>query len=102
MEKVMGIENVVADATQRRLHSDMRACGIPKHCQDALADYILHHKPVGSFLKNLLSNDLQATFASADDINYKAVGKYVVFLYNVAPGACWGSPEKVKSWLENR
>lgn len=96
----MNTENVVAIAT-RGLYDDMRAHGIPEHCQDALASYILEHKPTGSFLHNLLSNDLQATFSSADHINSKAVRNYVTFLYNFAPGACWGSPEKVKSWLES-
>lgn len=94
----MNTENVVA-ITTRGLYNDMRAHSIPEHCQDALAGYVLEHKPIGSFLKNLLSNDLQATFASADDINAKAVGNYVKFLYNCAPSLCWGSPERVKNWL---
>lgn len=73
---------------------------IPTHCRNSLAGFILNHIPVGSFLQNLLSNNLKETYTSADDINYQAIGNYIKFLYNCAPSACWGSTEKYLNWIK--
>jgi hypothetical protein len=37
----------------------------------------------------------------ADTSNLYNLPAYVIYLYNEMPAACWGSPEKVKAWLEN-
>ena len=92
----------IASIEKHKLKTNMSAFNLPLHCRNSLVDYILYHKSVGSFLRNLLSNDLQGTFATADDINSNAIKNYVLFLYNCVPGACWGSPKKVKDWLENK
>lgn len=97
----MNTENTIDIATHG-LYQQMHDFGIPEHCQEALAGYILEHKPTGNFLQKLLSNDLKGTFEAADDINSKAVRNYVLFLYHCAPSSCWGSPEKVKSWLGSK
>jgi len=70
------------------LLQQMKDFGIPEHCQEALAGYILYHKSVGGFLTHLLCNDLKETFAAADDINSRVVRNYVQFLYYCAPSAC--------------
>ncbi len=38
----------------------------------------------------------------ADDTNRGRMFDIVAFLYNEAPGACWGSREKVQKWLDER
>ena len=54
----------------------------------------------GNFLQAVLANDLQKAVGHADDISLECLSGIIKFLYNDAPGACWGSPDKVKSWLE--
>ena len=64
-----------------------------------LRAYIEQHARVGEFLTFVLSNNLQDACGHADDENIENLPAYVAYLYNEAPGACWGSPEKVKAWL---
>lgn len=52
----------------------------------------------GSFLSALLSNDLVNAVGRADEENEAALGRWVRYLYNYAPGGCYGSPEKFAAW----
>jgi hypothetical protein len=74
--------------------------GVPEHMHDGYINYLLHGIEPGSFLLAVLSNDLSAAFAYADETNRNAMYQHVMFLYNAAPNACWGSVAKVLSWLE--
>ena len=69
---------------------------------DGLQRYIEHRIPTGGFLRAVLENDLREACAMADDENVKVIPIYVNWLYNEAPSACWGSPEKVANWLADR
>ena len=73
---------------------------IPEHMRDAVRRYVEAHEPVGDFLTSVLSNDLSGAFLRADDANAAALGDYVRFLTWFAPSPCWGSPARVKAWLE--
>ena len=73
---------------------------IPEHCREGLIRYVAHGLPPGNFLLAVLSNDLREAFACADRENSAAMGAWVGFLYNHCPGLCWGSPEKVKDWID--
>jgi hypothetical protein len=35
----------------------------------------------------------------ADDQNIKVLPAFVAYFYNEAPSQCWGSKEKMESWL---
>lgn len=72
---------------------------LPQHIRDAMQRYIEDRIQPGGFLTAVLSNDLAEAFARADHINRMRLHDIVRFLYNEAPSTCWGSPEKVKSWL---
>jgi len=74
--------------------------GVPEHIVDGLCDYIVYRVKAGSFLTAVLENNLKESFARADEFNRDNLFNTVSFLYNHAPGACWGSPENVKAWLE--
>lgn len=74
---------------------------IPDYMIDGLRRYIENGVQPGDFLTALLSNDLFRTFERADDTNSRAVRNYVQFLYNYAPGECWGSEERFKAWLKS-
>jgi hypothetical protein len=74
---------------------------IPEHTHAALVRYIEFGGTTGHFLTALLSNDLKETVARADSENIQAIPLLVGWLYNRAPSACWGSPEKVARWKES-
>lgn len=66
----------------------------------ALDRYAQHRQPVGDFLTAVLENNLSEAVGHADDDNLRNLPAFVGYLYNEMPSPCWGSPEKVKAWLE--
>lgn len=52
------------------------------------------------FLEAIVCNSLSEACARADESNKRRLHVYVSYFYNHAPSTCWGSPEKVKAWLE--
>lgn len=67
---------------------------------DNLRAYRDEGRPVGDFLRALLSNDLLEAVGRADHHNIWLLPIYVGFLYNEMPSPAWGSPAKVAAWLE--
>ncbi len=90
----------VSTAYKAALEADMEKRGLSVYVIPGLANYICTGQRVGHFLTALLSNDLKETFARADDYNATHIREYMMFLYNDAPGGCWGSVEKFKGWQE--
>jgi hypothetical protein len=41
---------------------------------------------------------LRGACERADDTNRHFLFEYVFWLYNHAPAACWGSPERFRAW----
>jgi len=76
-----------------------RGFHIPPHMMDSLKAYIEDRRPVGDFLTAVITNDLQGAIDRADDINLANLPAYVGYLYNEAPGGCWGSKESMEEWL---
>lgn len=72
---------------------------IPDHMMAALRRYIFEHRAVGHFLQAVICNDLQEAVSRADEENLRNLPAFVKFLYNEAPGTCWGSKEKMEAWL---
>lgn len=72
---------------------------IPLQTQQAVREYVLKRVPQGHFLTAVLSNDLFTSVSSADSDNVKAIAILCQFLYNYVPAACFGSPERVETWL---
>lgn len=73
---------------------------IPEHCREGLLRHFETGGLVGDFLTAVLSNDLMKAASKADDENRISLHRYARFLYNFAPPASYGSPEKVKAWRE--
>lgn len=73
---------------------------IPDYMQKSVRAYIMEGRPVGNFLTAFLSNDLRMTFTRADVTNQLRIRDYISFFYNYVPSDCWGSPEKVKAWIQ--
>lgn len=76
------------------------ASAIPAHMMGGLRRWIEHGVMPGSFLRAVLENNLKDAVGQADSTNQQLLVAYVIFLYNEAPAACWGSPEKVRAWAE--
>jgi len=72
---------------------------LPYHSVDSLRGYIEMRSPVGGFLTSVLENDLQWAVIKADEVNAGRLKDYINFLNSQAPSLCWGSPAKVKAWL---
>lgn len=86
---------------QRKHYVDLAAQhGVPEQNRTGLAWWIVDGLQPGGFLTAVLENNLSQAFARADPINRAAMFQIVSFLYNEAPGPCWGSPEKVRAWYE--
>ena len=72
---------------------------LPEHMRDGMRLYIEKGYPPGSFQRAVLSNDFMEAFKRADDVNSAAMQEYARFLYNEAPGGCYGSQDNVKAWI---
>lgn len=75
--------------------------GLPERLRGGMQRYIEDRIEPGSFLLAVLENDLRWACTNADDVNRHLLYDIVRWLYNNAPGSCWGSPEKVEAWLKN-
>lgn len=73
---------------------------IPAHCREGLVAYLRYGRRPGHFLEAILSNDLAEACARADEDNQRALFDYVVLLINHAPSEAWGSPGRVRNWIE--
>jgi hypothetical protein len=74
--------------------------GVPPHLRAGLLRYVNDHRRPGGFLLAVLENDLSNAMGRADDESRAGLYAIVCWVYNEAPSTCWGSPEKVKAWLE--
>lgn len=75
---------------------------VPEHLRGALWRYLAHRIPPGGFLTAVLENNLRESFGRADENSRAGLFNLVKFLYNHAPASCWGSPERVRTWLNPR
>ena len=73
---------------------------LPQHLQGGVKRYIEQGIPPGDFLTAVITNNLLLAISHADDTSLAALPEIVRFFYNESPGGCWGTPEKMKLWLE--
>lgn len=71
---------------------------IPEQMRPGLLHWIEDGTPPGHFLSAVLRNDLYQAFTRADDDNVFRIQSYIKFLYNHAPGNCWGSVAHFEDW----
>jgi hypothetical protein len=71
---------------------------IPKATLEKLWLWVGRAYDPGSFLAAVLRNDLVNAVCLADDENAAALKDIVLYVYNVLPGSCWGTPAKVDAW----
>lgn len=71
---------------------------IPPAVFAGLDRYTSRGVPTGDFLQAVISNDLKLAMRYADPWSMRALPAIVGWLYNEAPGNCWGSPKAYKEW----
>jgi len=79
-------------------HAKLASSPIPRYMHGGIVRWIEHGLAPGDFLTAILSNDLRGACERADDTNRHFLFEYVFWLYNHAPAACWGSPERFRAW----
>ncbi len=67
--------------------------------KDSLARYVEHRIETGGFLRAVLENNLKEACGRADEQNQATLFHIVGYIYNELPSVAWGSPEKVRQWL---
>jgi hypothetical protein len=72
---------------------------MPPAIHRGIEQYIEHGYQPGSFLTAVLNNDLTQAIGQADENSTACLVDIVKYLYNEAPGPCWGTPERVKAWI---
>jgi hypothetical protein len=79
----------------------MRKQGLPSQMERSVVLYVLYRVKPGSYLMALLENDLLGVINRADDQNISLIKQWIRLLYNceAIPGDCWGSTDRVKTWL---
>ena len=70
----------------------------PEHVRDSLRLFIESGCKPGGFLSAVLSNDLMASLDRADNTSLAVLFAIVSWLHNEVPTACYGSPQRVRSW----
>ena len=72
----------------------------PPQVVESLLAYWHLRRPPGGFLTAVLSNDLARACRSADPGNLAALASIVGFCWEQLPADAWGSPAKVRAWLD--
>lgn len=66
---------------------------------NCLVDYVEKKWAPGDALTGILENDLRKFVGHADPTTFDNLKLLFQFVYNVLPGNCWGSKEKVTAFL---
>lgn len=74
---------------------------IPTPIMEGLARYIKDRIETGSFLRACLENDLHCAVMLGAPGALEHLPALMRFIYNECPRECWGSKEKVATWLRN-
>jgi hypothetical protein len=88
----------MVDMSRDALITGLDRCQIPELMRPGLLRWVEEGIKPGHFLSAIIANDLQETFARADDENIFRIQSYIRFLYNHTPSDCWGSENKMKLW----
>ena len=88
----------MVETSREELIKGLDRCQIPERMRPGILRWIEEGIKPGEFLSAIITNDLQETFARADDENIFRIHSYIRFFYNHTPSGCWGSIERAKEW----
>lgn len=69
---------------------------------ESLNAYATDGRPTGGFVRAVLENDLMEAMRRADQTSRFILYEICKHVYNELRGDCWGSPDKVKNWIESK
>lgn len=75
---------------------------IPAHLRDGMLRYLRDGIEPGHFLTAVLENNMMEAMGRADEMSRAGLYSICQYLYNHAPGSCYGSPERVQRWMRAR
>ena len=79
----------------------VRNCGpVPPAIYDAVKRYVEEGREPGGFVLACLQNDLQMAVTRADPCNRERLQEIVWMLNSAIPSVSFGSPQKVRAWLD--
>ena len=78
----------------------MNKYGAPEHAVEAIERFVQNRFQPGGFITAILANDLREACCQADYINKHKIFEIVSYCWNEIPHTCWGSYEKVHTWLK--
>lgn len=90
-------------------YEDVKAAGklwegqyaaIPEATRDSMMAYVEDRREPSGFLSAVICNNLINAVCKADKHNFLVIKEIAQWFYNVAPERCFGSPEKMSSWLK--
>lgn len=90
------------DFSEKGLRRSLVEHEVPQHDHDGLVAWVRTARPMGDFLTAVVENDLRLAVFKADSTNRYKLHQICIWLYNFTPGACSGSPERVKKWSERQ
>lgn len=76
----------------------MVTASIPERMMPGIQRYINDGIIPGDFLQAVICNNLREAVGRADDENLQNLPAFVMYFHNEAPGACWGSKDKMEAW----
>ena len=79
--------------------TDLTYSRLPERYREGMKRYIEEHITPGSFLRSMLECDLMGVMGHVDPDMVCELRRIYAWIYNEAPGICWGSPEKVTAWV---
>lgn len=74
---------------------------LPPQTKRAIDEYV-QYGHCGDFLEAVLRNNFVHAVCRADEENLAGIKDIAKYVWNHIPHACWGSPEKVKTWKAAR
>ena len=80
--------------------TDLTYSRLPERYRGGMKRYIEEHILPGNFLQAMLENDLYRMIVHVDPDMVCELRHIYLWIYNEAPGICWGSPEKVMAWVK--
>lgn len=89
------------ESEERRLRDAFVGSKLPDYMIGGLVRYVCHGIEPGDFLTALLKNDARRAVNHADPTNSALLGSWFRWLGRSLPGQCWGSAERVRTWLED-
>ena len=75
---------------------------IPNRMMPGIKRYIEDGIQPSRFLTAVIQNNLSEACGQADDENIQNLPTYAAYFYNEAPSDCWGSKEKMKTWIDQK